>query len=238
MNKVYIIAEAGVNHNGSVKLAKKLIDVAVKAKADAVKFQTFVPEEIVSEGAPKAEYQKATSGGGKSMLEMIKKFQLDEKAHRDLIKYCQGKRITFLSTPFDIASVNLLNRLGLKTIKIPSGEITNIPYLRKVGGLKKKVILSTGMADMNEIKNVLKILEEEGTLRKNITVLHCNTAYPTPFEDVNLKAMLAIKEKFKVEVGYSDHTLGIEVPIAAVALGASIIEKHFTLDKSMQGPDH
>ena len=238
MNKVYIIAEAGVNHNGSLELAKKLIDVAVEAKADAVKFQTFVAQEVISEVAPKADYQKHVTAASESMLDMVRKFELDEHAHQELMRYCASKKIAFLSTPFDFPSVDLLHRLGLTTFKIPSGEITNIPYLRKIGALKKKIILSTGMADMGEIKNALEILENAGTPRTRITVLHCNTAYPTPVEDVNLKAMLVIKEKFKVEVGYSDHTPGIEVPIAAVALGASVIEKHFTLDKSLPGPDH
>lgn len=238
MNKVFIIAEAGVNHNGSIELAKKLIDVAVEAGVDAVKFQTFKAENLVSKNAQKADYQKQTTDKEESQFEMIKKLELDVSTHKELIAYCKTKNIMFLSTPFDHDSIELLNDLGLEIFKIPSGEITNLPYLRHIGKLGKKVILSTGMANIGEIENALDILIEAGTKKENITVLHANTEYPTPMEDVNLKAMLTIGKTFDVAFGYSDHTLGIEVPTAAVALGASCIEKHFTLDKTMQGPDH
>jgi N,N'-diacetyllegionaminate synthase len=236
--KTFIIAEAGVNHNGSIEIARKLIDVAAEAGADAVKFQTFKAEKLVSRVVPKAQYQKGTTDKEESQLKMLKKLELDAAAHKELIKYCKKKGISFLSTPFDVESIDFLNRLGLKILKIPSGEITNLPYLRKIGPLKKKIIMSTGMADLGEIEDALEILTLAGTKKENITVLHCNTEYPTPFEDVNLLAMLTINEAFKVNVGYSDHTLGIEVPIAAVALGATVIEKHFTLDRNMEGPDH
>lgn len=238
-NKTYIIAEAGVNHNGSIELAKKMIDVAVHAGVDAVKFQTFKAEKIVSRYAPKAEYQKKTTTDHESQLEMIKKLELDKGAHEELLAWCRLMNIQFLSTPFDLDSINLLSKLGLEIFKIPSGEITNLPYLRKIGALKKKIILSTGMSDIGEIENALHVLTNAGTKLKNITVLHCNTEYPTPMQDVNLKAMLTIKATFPgIHVGYSDHTEGIEVPIAAVAMGATVIEKHFTLDKNMEGPDH
>ncbi|CUU69031.1 general stress protein 14 (GSP14) [Campylobacter hyointestinalis] len=238
MNKVFIIAEAGVNHNGSLELAKKLIDEAVVAGADAVKFQTFKAELCISKNADKAEYQKQTTDKNESQFDMIKKLELNEYAHTELIKYCKIKNIMFLSTPFDLQSVDLLNGFGLEIFKIPSGEITNLPYLRKIASLNKKVILSTGMANLGEIEAALEILTKNGTAKENITILHANTEYPTPFRDVNLKAMLTIRGAFGVKVGYSDHTPGIEVPIAAVALGATVIEKHFTLDKTMPGPDH
>ena len=234
----FVIAEAGVNHNGSLEIAKKLVDVAVDAGADSVKFQTFKAENIVTRYAQKAEYQKETTAGNETQFDMINKLELDINAHKELISYCKKKEITFLSTPFDLESVELLNDLRVEVLKIPSGEITNLPFLEKIGGLKRRLILSTGMADLEEIGNALSILIRAGTPKDNITVLHCNTEYPTPFEDVNLLAMNTIKEAFKVKVGYSDHTLGIEIPIAAVALGASVIEKHFTLDKDMEGPDH
>jgi len=238
MSKTFVVAESGVNHNGDVAIAKEMVDVAAKAGADAVKFQTFKAEKMISKFAPKAEYQRKTTDENESQFEMVKKLELDQCAHKELIAYCQAKGIIFLSTPFDLESIDLLNDLGLKILKIPSGEITNLPYLRKVGGLKKKLILSTGMADLQEIGDALKILTGAGTPKENITVLHCNTEYPTSMEDVNLRAMLTIRDTFDVKVGYSDHTLGIEVPIAAVALGASVIEKHFTLDANMKGPDH
>jgi len=239
MNKTFIIAEAGVNHNGSLDMAFQLIDVAVAAGADAVKFQTFKAEKVIAVNAPKAGYQKETTGSNESQLEMVKKLELDEKAHIQLYQYCQHKGIRFLSTPFDLESIDLLCRLGLDIFKIPSGEITNLPYLRKLGVLKKRLILSTGMADLGEIEDALDVLTESGTPMENITVLHCNTEYPTPFADVNLKAMLTIRNAFPgLSVGYSDHTNGIEVPIAAVAMGASVIEKHFTLDRNLPGPDH
>ncbi len=238
MNRVFIIAEAGVNHNGDIKQAKKLIDVASNAGADAVKFQTFKAENLVSKNAKKAEYQKQTTDKNESQFEMLKKLELDVDAHKELIEYCKKKNILFLSTPFDNESIKLLVSLNLEIFKIPSGEITNLPYLRKIGKLGKKVILSTGMSDIQEIKNALDILIKAGTKKDNITVLHANTQYPTPYKDVNLKAMETIGKTFDIKYGYSDHTLGIEVDIAAVALGASCIEKHFTLDKTMQGPDH
>ncbi len=238
MQKVFIIAEAGVNHNGSVNLAKKMVAAAASAGADAVKFQSFCAEEMVSINAPKAGYQKITTGDGQSHFEMIKNLELDTNAHRQLYAYCQKRKVVFLSSPFDLKSVALLNRLGLKIFKIPSGEITNLPLLCKIGSLRKKVILSTGMASLNEIKEAIGILRKSGTKSKDITILHSNTEYPTPFEDANLLAMLKIKDQFNLRVGYSDHTPGIEAAIAAVALGAVVIEKHFTLDKDMLGPDH
>jgi N,N'-diacetyllegionaminate synthase len=237
-NKTFIIAEAGVNHNGSVEIAKKMIEVAKECGADAIKFQTFKAEKVISKYAPKAEYQKQTTGETDSQLEMVKKLELSFDDFVALKEYCDKLNIMFLSTPFDFESIDFLNDLGLEIFKIPSGEITNLPYLEKIGKLGKKIILSTGMADLGEIEDALDILISCGTKKENITVLHCNTEYPTPYEDVNLLAMLTIKEAFKVKVGYSDHTLGIEIPIAAVALGASVIEKHFTLDKNMEGPDH
>jgi len=235
---VFIIAEAGVNHNGSIELAKKLIDVAAEAGVDAVKFQTFKAEKLVSKNASKAEYQKETTDSNDSQFNMLKKLELDVDTHHELIAYCKSKNIMFLSTPFDHDSIDMLNDLGLEIFKIPSGEITNLPYLRYIGKLNKKIILSTGMADIGEIEDALDVLVAAGTNKENITVLHANTMYPTPMEDVNLKAMQTIGNTFDIAYGYSDHTLGIEVDIAAVAQGASCIEKHFTLDKSMEGPDH
>ena len=235
---VFIIAEAGVNHNGLVSLAKQLIDVAVEAGADAVKFQTFKAENLVSKNTEKAEYQKRTTSVSESQFDMLKKLELDMETHKELIAYCQEKDIMFLSTPFDHDSIHLLSDLGLQIFKIPSGEITNLPYLRHIGSLGKQVILSTGMSDLGEVGDALNILINAGTSKDSITVLHANTMYPTPMKDVNLNAMLTIQKEFSVSVGYSDHTLGIEVDIAAVAMGASVIEKHFTLDKSMEGPDH
>ncbi len=235
---VFIIAEAGVNHNGSIELAKKLIDVASEAGVDAVKFQTFKAENLVSKNAQKAEYQKKTTDKNESQFDMIKKLELDVNTHKELMAYCKQKDIMFLSTPFDHDSIELLDALGLEIFKIPSGEITNLPYLKHIGKLGKQVILSTGMADIGEIEDALDVLVAAGTKKDNITVLHANTMYPTPMEDVNLKAMQTIACTFGVKVGYSDHTLGIEVPIAAVAMGATVIEKHFTLDKTMEGPDH
>ena len=237
-NKVFIIAEAGVNHNGSLDLAKRLIEIAVDSGADAVKFQTFKAESLVSKNAQKADYQKQTTDASESQFDMIKKLELDVETHRELIAYCQEKDIMFLSTPFDHESVNLLSGLGLQIFKIPSGEITNLPYLRHIGSLDKQVILSTGMSNLKEVGDALNILINSGTSKDNVTVLHANTMYPTPMEDVNLNAMLTIQKEFGVDIGYSDHTLGIEVDIAAVAMGASCIEKHFTLDKTMDGPDH
>ena len=238
MPNVFIIAEAGVNHNGSVNTAKKMVDAAVQAGADAVKFQTFKPELLVSKFAPKAGYQKRTTGKRESQLDMIQRLKLDFKAHQELLRYCRKKKIMFLSSPFDLESIGLLSHLGLSIFKIPSGEITNLPYLRKIGALRKKIIMSTGMADLNEIKAALDILLKCGTRKQDVTILQCNTEYPTPFRDANLLAMLTIKDRLGIAVGYSDHTPGIEAAVAAVALGARVIEKHFTLDKDMSGPDH
>lgn len=235
----FIIAEAGVNHNGNLELAKKMIDVAVDVGANAVKFQTFKTVRVVCRYAPKAEYQKKTTSASESQFEMVKNLELDAVVHRELFDYCKKKNIRFLSSPFDLESIDLLNELGLDIFKIPSGEITNLPYLRKIASIRKEIILSTGMADLGEIEDALDVLTGAGTELKDITVLHCNTEYPTPIEDVNLRAMLTIKAAFPgIKIGYSDHTLGIEVPIAAVAMGATTIEKHFTLDKNMAGPDH
>ena len=235
---VFIIAEAGVNHNGSIELAYELIDVASESGADAVKFQTFKAENLVSKDAEKAEYQKQTTDTSESQFDMIKRLELDIDAHKKLIDYCQEKDIMFLSTPFDHESIDLLNELQLQIFKIPSGEITNLPYLRHIGLLNKKVFLSTGMSNLQEVGDALTVLINSGTLKENITILHANTMYPTPMEDVNLNAMLTMQEELGVAIGYSDHTLGIEVDIAAAAMGASVIEKHFTLDKTMIGPDH
>ena len=238
LNKVFIIAEAGVNHNGSIELAKKMVDAAKESCVDAVKFQTFKAERVVSKKAEKAQYQKYVTNESESQFEMLKNLELDAEAHKELIDYCEKKSIMFLSTPFDHDSIDMLNDLGLEIFKIPSGEITNLPYLRHVGSLDKRVILSTGMSNLGEVGDALDVLINAGTSKNNITVLHANTMYPTPMEDVNLNAMLTIQKKFGVAIGYSDHTLGIEVDIAAVAMGASCIEKHFTLDKTMDGPDH
>lgn len=238
MKSVFIIAEAGVNHNGSLDLAKKLIDVASTAGADAVKFQTFKADKLVSKKAQKAEYQKETTNSAESQYDMIKKLELDDIAHHELIDYCKLKNILFLSTPFDHESITLLHRLEMPIFKIPSGEITNLPYLRQIGSLNKEVILSTGMANLEEIKDALEVLMKAGTPKDKITVLHATTEYPCPMNEVNLRAMQTIATTFEVKVGYSDHTKGIEVPIAAVAMGASVIEKHFTLDRTMEGPDH
>ncbi len=238
MHKVFIIAEAGVNHNGSLKTAKKMVDAAVSAGADAVKFQTFNAESLVSIYAPKAGYQKITTDRDESQLEMLRKLELDIDAHKELLCYCRKKKIIFISSPFDMKSIGLLAHLGLKIFKIPSGEITNLPYLRKIGSLRKKLIVSTGMSTLDEVEDSLDVLVKSGTRRQDITVLHCNTEYPAPFKDVNLSAMLTIKNKLGVDVGYSDHTQGIEISVAAAALGAAVIEKHFTLAKNMPGPDH
>ena len=238
MNKVFIIAEAGVNHNGSLELAKKLVDAAADAGADAVKFQTFKANNLVSKSAQKADYQKQTAAADETQHAMLAKLELDDGAHRSIVEHCRGRQILFLSTPFDIESANMLEDLGISIYKIPSGEITNLPYLRHISQLGKGIILSTGMSDLQEVEDALRVLESEGTPRSKITVLHATTEYPCPMEDVNLKAMLTIQEAFGVKVGYSDHTSGIEVPVAAVALGACVIEKHFTLDRSMDGPDH
>ncbi|EDP6918356.1 N-acetylneuraminate synthase [Campylobacter upsaliensis] len=236
MKKVLIIAEAGVNHNGDINLAKKLIEQAAKAGADVVKFQTFKANSCVSVSAKKAKYQLETTAKEESQLEMIQKLELSYESHFELMKHCKKHGIAFLSTPFDLESVEFLKGLDLPYFKIPSGEITNLPYLKAVAKCKKKVLLSTGMANLGEIEAALTILRKNGT--RNITLLHCNTEYPTPFEDVNLNALKTLKEAFKLEVGYSDHTEGIVASLGAVALGAVVIEKHFTLDKTMEGPDH
>ena len=238
MSKILIIAEIGVNHNGDINIAKKMIDEAKNSGVDAVKFQTFKAENLVSKYAEKAEYQKQTTDKKESQLNMISKLQLSETSHMELLKYCNEKDIKFLSSPFDLESIDLLDKLGLDIFKIPSGEITNLPYLRKIGYLNKKVIMSTGMANLDEIKQAINVLVASGTERENIDLLHCTTEYPAPFDEVNLKAILTLKEKFGLKVGYSDHTQGIEIAIAAASLGAEIIEKHFTLDKNMKGPDH
>ncbi|ECW8268207.1 N-acetylneuraminate synthase [Campylobacter upsaliensis] len=236
MKKVLIIAEAGVNHNGDINLAKKLIEQAAKAGADVVKFQTFKANSCVSVSAKKAKYQLETTAKEESQLEMIQKLELSYESHFELMKHCKKHGIAFLSTPFDLESVEFLRGLDLPYFKIPSGEITNLPYLKAVAKCKKRVLLSTGMANLGEIEAALTILRKNGT--RNITLLHCNTEYPTPFEDVNLNALKTLKEAFKLEVGYSDHTEGIVASLGAVALGAVVIEKHFTLDKTMEGPDH
>ena len=239
MKNVFIIAEAGVNHNGSIELAKKLIDVAVESGVDAVKFQTFKAEKLVTKNAKKAEYQQENmQEESTSQFNMLKNLELDLTTHHELIAYCNERNIMFLSTPFDHESIDMLVDLGLEIFKIPSGEITNLPYLHHIGSLNKQVILSTGMANIGEIEDALDVLIDAGTSKENITVLHANTMYPTPMEDVNLKAMQTIGSTFDIAYGYSDHTLGIEVDIAAVAMGATCIEKHFTLDKTMEGPDH
>lgn len=237
--KVTIIAEAGVNHNGNIEIAKKLVDVAARAGADYVKFQTFKAEKNISKLAKKAAYQvKNTGKKEETQYEMVKKLELDEAAHLILMEHCAKRNIQFLSTAFDHESVDLLDKLGIDVFKIPSGEITNLPFIKKIASKNKPIILSTGMADMGEIEDALDILYANGIEKENITILHCNTEYPTPMEDVNLSAMNSISDAFKVKVGYSDHTLGIEIPIAAVARGAICIEKHFTLDRNMEGPDH
>lgn len=238
LNKVYIIAEAGVNHNGSIDLAKKLVDAASQAGVDAVKFQTFKAKNSVTKNAIRAKYQDINTGNKDSQYDMLKKLELSKEMHDELIKYCKSKNLTFLSSPFDHDSIDLLDSLGLKIFKIPSGEITNLPYLQHLGKLNKKIILSTGMSNIEEIEKALYILTQSGTKKDNITVLHANTEYPTPMEDVNLRAMLTIGNKFDISFGYSDHTIGIEISIAAVAIGARCIEKHITLDRGMEGPDH
>lgn len=236
MEKVYIIAEAGDNHNGDFNTALKLVDVAKRAGADCVKFQTFVTEEIISKYAEMAEYQKKNTGKEESQFEMVKRLELSFDEFRKIKEYCDRVGIQFLSTPFDLKSVDFLNELGVPFFKIPSGEITNYPYLIKIAHTGKPVVMSTGMCEPDEILAAINVLEKNGS--GEITLLHCNTEYPTPLKDVNLYAMRTMKKMFGKKVGYSDHTKGIEVPVAAVALGACVIEKHFTLDKNMPGPDH
>ena len=238
MNRVIVIAEAGVNHNGDMTLAKALIDAAAKAGADYVKFQTFVTELNISQSAAKAEYQINNTGSSETQFEMVKKLELSFENFTELASYADQKGIKFLSTAFDQPSIDFLQKLSLDFFKIPSGEITNLPFLRSIGRLKSKVILSTGMCVIPEILEAVNVLMAEGTRKEDITVLHCTTDYPTAMEDVHLDAMLTLRGELGVEVGYSDHTIGIEIPIAATALGARVIEKHFTLDRSLPGPDH
>jgi N,N'-diacetyllegionaminate synthase len=238
MMRTIIIAEAGVNHNGDYELAKQMVVAAKDAGADYVKFQTAIPKLVISRYAEKAEYQKNTTNPEQSQLEMSEKIHLPLSDYISLKLFCEQIEIKFLSTPFDLISVDLLSNLGMDFFKIPSGEITNYPYLKKIAQYKRPVILSTGMSTMDDIENAMAILIDNGLNKDDITILHCNTEYPTPFEDVNLRAMQTIAEKFDVKVGYSDHTQGIEASIAAVALGATVIEKHFTLSRDMEGPDH
>lgn len=239
MKHALIIAEAGVNHNGSLDIAKQLIDKAVEAGVDIIKFQTFKSEKLVSKAARQAEYQQRNIGKkDEGQLAMLKKLELSHADHEELMAYCHEKGIRFFSTAFDMDSIEYLHSLDLGLWKIPSGEITNYPYLRKIAQYHEQVILSTGMCELSDIEATVNVLVEFGVEKEQITILHCNTEYPTPYEDVNLRAMLEIRDRFGVNVGYSDHTKGIEVPIAAVALGATVIEKHFTLDKNMEGPDH
>ncbi len=239
MNPTTIIAEAGVNHNGDISLAKKMIDVAAVAGVDYIKFQTFKAESLVSKSAKMAEYQQINlPSDNDSQFEMLKKLELKESDYQELMEYCEVRGVKFLSTPFDIDSVKFLDSIGVNVFKVPSGEITNYPYLREIGTRGKPIILSTGMCRLGEIEDAIHVLISAGASRKDVCVLHCNTEYPTPMRDVNLRAMLTIKEAFGLNVGYSDHTLGIEVPTAAVALGATVIEKHFTLDRNLPGPDH
>jgi len=239
MEPVFIIAEAGVNHNGSLDIAEKLVDAAVDAGADAVKFQAFKAVELSCQKTPMAEYQIRNIKKKESQLKMLQDLELDRKSHFHLMEYCRRKKIIFMSSPFDLESINLLISLGIRMFKIPSGEITNIPYLEKIGSQKKKVIMSTGMADMQEVEFAVNILKNKGTLAENIALLHCCTEYPVPFSNVNLNAMKSMGAVFpQSRIGYSDHTMGIEIPIAAAAMGAQIIEKHFTMDKTMDGPDH
>ena len=234
-NKIFLIAEAGVNHNGDIKLAQKLIDAAKKCGADAVKFQTFTAQKLVSAKAKKAGYQNKTTSKKESQLLMLKKLELDEREHRLLVDYCGKQEIIFMSTPFDEESADLLERLGMKIYKIPSGEITNFPLLTHIARKKKPVILSTGMSTLEEVKEAVEVIKASGN--KALTVLHCVTEYPAPFDQINLRAMITLKNALQISVGFSDHTVGIDIPIAAAALGAQVIEKHLTLDRTLPGPD-
>lgn len=236
MGRVYIIAEAGVNHNGQLALAKQMVIEAKNAGVDAIKFQTFVAENLVTKYAEKADYQKLTTSASETQYQMLKKLELSLNDYCELMELCRKTKIDFLSTPFDLQSIEFLERLGVSCYKIPSGEITNFPYLVQIAKTHKPVILSTGMSTLEEVVCAVQVLKENGA--RDITLLHCNTHYPTPVEDVNLCAMQSLKMQCGLQVGYSDHTLGIEIPVAAVALGAQIIEKHFTLDRKMEGPDH
>ena len=237
-NKILIIAEAGVNHNGSFQKACQLIDKAAAAGADIIKFQSFIAKNLTTKQASKTEYQKKSGQINESQYTMLKKLQINKLFQKKLLRYCNKKKIEFLSSPFDVENVKFLKKIKLERFKIPSGEITNLPYLREIGKINKKVIVSTGMSTLNEINDALKILIGLGTKKNNITVLHCTTAYPTSMHEVNLSAMLTIKKKLNISIGYSDHTSGIEIPIAAAALGAKVIEKHITLSKKLKGPDH
>lgn len=237
VDKVFIIAEAGVNHNGSIEIAKKMIKVASEAGADCIKFQTFKTERLVSKNARKAVYQQNNlKNDDDSQFSMLKKLELGYEEHVELLAYSKACNISFVSTPFDLESIELLQKLGVQFWKIPSGEITNYPYLVKIASTGKPIVLSTGMCNLNEIEQALNVLYKNNCGK--ITLLHCNTQYPTPFEDVNLRVLLSLRTRFGIDIGYSDHTVGIEIPIAAAALGATIIEKHFTLDRNMEGPDH
>ena len=239
MKHTIIIAEAGVNHNGSIDIAKQLVDKAVVAGVDYIKFQTFKAANLVTKAARQAEYQKKNIGvENDSQYQMLKRLELSPKDHETLIDYCRVRNIKFFSTAFDFDSMEYLHSLNLGLWKIPSGEVTNYPFLKRIATYNEKTILSTGMCDMDDVRAAVEALFKNGLSKENLVLLHCNTEYPTPFEDVNLKAMNALREEFNVDVGYSDHTKGIEVPIAAVALGATVIEKHFTLDRQMEGPDH
>ena len=240
MNKsqIIIIAEAGVNHNGSISMAKEMIDVAADAGANFVKFQTFTAEKLVIKTAEKADYQKNSSDQTESQFQMIKKLELNRNDHEILLEHCNKNNIQFLSTPFDLQSIDLLDEINIPFFKIPSGEITNLPYLRHIGSIGKPVVISTGMTTINEVKNAMSILLDSGIKQNDITVLHCNSEYPSPMRDVNLKAIQTLENELGVKVGFSDHTLGIEVSVAAVAMGAKVIEKHFTLDRNLYGPDH
>ncbi len=238
LNRVFIIAEAGLNHNGSFQKALEMIKVAKETGADAIKFQTAVPELVITHKAQKAEYQIEKTGSKESQLEMVKKIHLPLNSYQKLKAECKKQNLEFMSTAFDAVSIETLDKVGLNRMKIPSGEVTNLPYLRQIGSIGKPIIMSTGMANLEEVRTAIEILVSTGMQKRDITILHCNTDYPTSMEDVNLEAMLTIKHQLGVEIGYSDHTLGIEVSIAAVAKGATIIEKHFTLDRNLVGPDH
>lgn len=238
MKKIFIIAEAGVNHNGSLETAKDLVDVASIAGADAVKFQTFKAKNLVCKGMSKADYQIKNTLNNESQYEMIEALELDIKAHREIIEHCKLKKIMFLSTPFDHESIDVLNNFEMPIFKIPSGEITNYPYLKRVAALKKKIILSTGMSSLEEVRLAIDILLENGALKNDLTILHATSEYPCPYNEVNLLAMKTLGKEFDLKYGYSDHSEGLIIPIAAAALGASVIEKHFTLNKNMKGPDH
>lgn len=237
-HRIIVIAEAGVNHNGSLSLAKQLIDAAAAAEVDYVKFQTFKTENLVTLNAEKAEYQQRNTGETESQFSMLKKLELSKKDHEELIDYCRIRNVKFFSTAFDLESLDYLHSLNLGLWKIPSGELTNYPYLKKIAGFGEPVILSTGMSELEEVREALQVLLSNGLKREHITLLHCTTEYPTPWTDVNLRAMQTLQDTFGVNVGYSDHTEGIEVPIAAAALGAKVIEKHFTVDRNLPGPDH